>query len=147
MLTWRFGPTWCVVCSLPPALILNLRQRDRALRWTYTRDHDGKSWTHLRFMTAVDFTKFNVELWSAFHQVCSKHELVHARLYAIAYDYPLKFTTYCRQYLGDGCFDNLVEEADDSDDSPKEDDSETAEAVEVEGQAGALPVVGVGHIM
>ncbi|RPD52076.1 hypothetical protein L226DRAFT_527746 [Lentinus tigrinus ALCF2SS1-7] len=83
---------------------------DQVVRWAprASRDKDRR-WTYVRFFDRVVYADFNRRLWEAFHQLTVKQALIRARVDEIAHSEPSNFTKYCRQYLGEGYFDTLVD--------------------------------------
>ncbi len=71
-----------------------------------------KSWTYVRFETQRKLTKFIRELFAAFDVVSERDHLINTRIFEIGFDTPSNFTKYCRQYLGQDYFDNLMDSED-----------------------------------
>lgn len=98
---------------MPPYV---LRKVNQIVRYgTYIRaTGETKTWTHLRFYERTVYTDFLRHLWAAHHQVTCKRMLVHRRLIEVGYAEPSNFTKFCRQYLGEDYFDNLVDSESDN---------------------------------
>ncbi|KAI0700643.1 hypothetical protein C8T65DRAFT_709616 [Cerioporus squamosus] len=95
-------------------VVRNLDRKRREVRWSLwtTHPYTVKSWTYVRFGEAHDFTKFTRELFAAFDVVSERANLISTRVHEIAFNTPSNFTKYCRQYLGQDYFDNLVDSED-----------------------------------
>lgn len=102
--------------AMPPYV---LRKVNQVVRYgMYIATGETKTWTHLRFYERTVYTDFLRRLWAAHHQVTCKRMLVHRRLIEVGYAEPSNFTKFCRQYLGEDYFDNLVDsESDDEADA------------------------------
>ncbi len=75
---------------------------------------ETKNWTHLKFFDRIAYTGFLRHLWAAYHDVTSKHMLIHSRMLAVGFSQPSMFTRHCRQYLGEDYFDGLEETDEDA---------------------------------